>query len=156
MKETGCCPRLKASEWHKKIHRWKKKPFYKTKYLSLFHIPLNYGSVVTQAVDHLDNTDLMETPAIMLAKEDGLFSSTLLISLKKTDNGLPVEKISGDFISLLFHGDYKDTGKWINKTLEYLKSIGKDTNDLFFWYVTCPGCAKEYGSAQTVIFAKIK
>jgi len=34
-------------------------------------------------------------------------------------------------------------------------AVIKEIKELLFWYVTCPGCTKKYGSAQTVIFARI-
>lgn len=154
MKETGCCPLLKAGDWNKKVFKWRDKPFYRTSYLSIFHIPLNLGSVITKTMSELESKKLVKPPILMLSKEDGLFSSTMLISLARDAKDLPVEKLTGEFTSMLFEGDYKDTGKWVQEILNYVQSKGKKTDYLLFWYGTCPKCAKEYGKAQTVIFAK--
>ena len=157
MKETGCCPRLNSSQWHKKTHKWSNKPFYKTKYLSIFHIPLNFGQVIVKAINELEAKKIMKKDLFMsLSREDGPFSSTLLIAIPKAVEGLPMENLSGEFISLVFEGDYKNTGKWVQETIDYVKSNKKEVKDLLFWYATCPKCAKVYGNAQTVIFARVK
>ena len=155
MKETGCCPILKATEWDKKTFNWKNKPFYRTSCLSLFHIPLTMGSAITEAVKILSAKGLMGKDFMCISKEDGLLSTTLLISLKHDAPGLPIERITGQFMSRLFEGDYKDTGKWVSEMMDYVKSKGKTATELLFWYGTCPKCAKVYGKAQTVIFAHV-
>ena len=48
-----------------------------------------------------------------------------------------------------------ETPKWIKKVQNYFKEQKKEIKELLFWYVTCPKCTKKYGSAQTVIFARI-
>lgn len=156
MGETGCCPSLNKKEWDKKTHKWKNKPFYKTSYLSLFHVPLNIGDIVTKAMNVLEKRKLVKPPTIMLSKEDGMFSSTMLIEMARETSDLPLEKLNGEFVSMLFEGDYKDAGMWVKQMLDYVKSKGKETTQLYHWYVTCPKCAKEYGKNQTVIFAQLK
>ena len=46
MAEDKCCVRLDAADWDKKEIEWKDNPFYKAKYRTIFHIPLNIGSVM--------------------------------------------------------------------------------------------------------------
>lgn len=158
MDKEKCCPKLDKGEWDKKEFVWKDKPFYKTKYRSAFHIPLNFGGVVTKAMDVLTKHDLLSEPVVMLSKEELMFSSTLLISIKEDVNAedMPTEKLSGKYLAMLFEGDYRKTGIWVKEMEEYLKEKGKKAEELLFWYVTCPRCTKKYGSAQEVIFAKVK
>lgn len=98
---------------------------------------------------------LLKDIPIILSKEEGLFSSTLLISLQREAKDLPIERISGRFISMLFEGKYSETPKWIKAMQEHCQKQGKEIKELLFWYITCPKCAKKYGAAQTVIFARI-
>jgi hypothetical protein len=64
-------------------------------------------------------------------------------------------KISGTFLSKVFEGDYKSIGKWIKEMQEYVKSKGKEIKKMYFFYTTCPACAKYYGKNYTVILAEV-
>ena len=64
-------------------------------------------------------------------------------------------KISGTFLSKVFEGHYKDAGKWAKEMKDYVNSKGKKIKKLYFFYTTCPRCAKAYGKNYTVILAKI-
>lgn len=150
-----CCPKLKPGDWDKKISDWNDKPFYKTKYFSFFRIPITYNSAVKKAMAKLKSKNLVKDPMLMLAGEESMFYSTLLIEISKDDRTLPVKKISGTFISMYFEGSYRDTPKWVREVVEYCMAKGRQTKELYFFYATCPKCVKKYGSAQTVIFARV-
>lgn len=155
MSEEKCCPRLNAEDWDRKEMEWNNKLFYRTKYRSIFHIPLNIGSVVTKAIAELDSKGLAEDPTLMLSREESMFSSTMLLSLNQDTSELNTEKLSGKYASRLFEGSYRETRKWVKEIKQYCEGTGKEAKELLFWYVTCPKCAKKYGGAQTVIFAKV-
>jgi len=157
MDREKCCPRLDKGEWDKKEFVWKEKPFYRTKYRSAFYIPLNLGGVVKKAMDEISGRDLIPEQVMMLSREESMFSSTLLVSIKEDAGAddLPTEKLSGKYLAMLFEGSYKETGNWVKEMENYLKEKGERVGELLFWYVTCPKCVKKYESAQTVIFAKI-
>ncbi|TET28262.1 hypothetical protein E3J68_03285 [Candidatus Aerophobetes bacterium] len=155
MTEEKCCPQLKKEDWDKKEVEWKEKPFYKTKYHSLFHIPINFGGVVRKAMEEITSRDLDEEPAMMFSKEESMFSSTLLISLKRDAKDLETERLSGKYISMIFENGYRQTPKWMRELGKYIEGQGKVAKDFLFWYVTCPRCARKYGKTQTVIFAKV-
>jgi hypothetical protein len=38
---------------------------------------------------------------------------------------------------------------------DYVKSKGKTVEQLFYFYTTCPKCAKVYGKNYVVLFAKV-
>jgi len=153
--EGECCPRLNEADWDKKEMEWRGKPFYRTKYWSIFHMPLNIGGVTTKAMAELDSKGLVEDPTLMLSREESMFSSTLLLSMNQDTDDPKVERLSGNYVSRLFQGSYRDTSKWIKETMQYCEETGREARDLLFWYVTCPKCAEKYGGAQTVIFAKV-
>jgi hypothetical protein len=39
--------------------------------------------------------------------------------------------------------------------LEYVKSKGKTMKRMYFFYTTCPACAKAYGKNYVVILAEV-
>jgi len=38
---------------------------------------------------------------------------------------------------------------------DYVKSKGKKIKELYFYYTTCPKCAKHYGKNYVVAFAQV-
>ena len=153
--QEKCCPRLEAGDWDKQRVEWRDKTFYKTKYRTLFHIPLNIGSVLTRAMKDVEGRGIGEDPELMLSLEDSLFSSTLLLSIAEAPQDLPVERVSGTFVTRLFEGSYRNVKRWCDEVRQSLRDEGHEAQRLLFWYVTCPRCAKKYGGAQTVIFAQV-
>ena len=91
----------------------------------------------------------------MFSKEESMFSSTLLISLKRDAKDLETERLSGKYISMIFENGYGQTPKWTRQVERYMKEQGKVAVELLFWYATCPKCARKYGKTQKVIFAKV-
>jgi hypothetical protein len=38
---------------------------------------------------------------------------------------------------------------------EYVKSRGREVKKLYFYYTTCPKCAKKYGKNYVVLLAEV-
>ena len=64
-------------------------------------------------------------------------------------------RISGTFMTKIFEGPYWNAGKWTKEMDVYVKKKGKKIKKMYFYYTTCPKCAKYYGKTYTVIFAQI-
>jgi len=61
---------------------------------------------------------------------------------------LPVEKmvyLNGDFITRVFEVPYKEAPNWYKEMALHVEQIGKTSEDIYFFYTTCPKCAKYYG-----------
>jgi hypothetical protein len=63
--------------------------------------------------------------------------------------------LSGTFESKVFEGPYKNIRSWINQMQEYVASRGKVSKKLYFYYTTCPRCAKVYGKNYVVLLAQV-
>jgi hypothetical protein len=151
-----CCPRLKPEDYDRKVFEWVDKPFYKTTYFSFVRVPLTYKSTVNNAMTILKSKNLAADPMLVLSGEETLFYSTLLLEMKKDDRSLPVRRVTGRFVSMLFHGSLTETNKWIKTIVDYCNAEGRPAKELYFFYATCPKCAEHYGTSQVVIFAKVK
>lgn len=55
----------------------------------------------------------------------------------------------------VFEGPYKDMGKWIRDMNSFVASKGKTAKKMFFYYTTCPKCAKVYGKNYVVILSEV-
>ena len=47
------------------------------------------------------------------------------------------------------------TKEWIKEMAEYVAEKGKTVKKYYFYYTTCPKCAKTYGHNYVVAFAKV-
>ena len=153
--ETGCCPKFNPAPWEEKEINWKDKLFIKNHVRSFFHIPINFGSVMAKSMKKIIDAGALEKDFLTLSDEKSLWTSDLYISVSKPFPEAQLEKISGTFLTKVFEGSYKNVGQWIKDTKEWVRSKGKEVTKLYFFYTTCPKCAKVYGKNYVVILAKI-
>ncbi len=155
IKPTGCCEPFNPEPWQNKKIVWKNKIFVKDHITSFLHIPLNTGQKIVKNMALIEKADAKSEHQLMLFDEKSLWGSDIYLSISKEVQGAQMAKISGTFLTKVFGGSYKDTGKWINEMQEYVKSKGKEIKKLYFYYTTCPKCAKAYGKNYVVLFAQI-
>ena len=153
--ETGCCVRFNPEPWEDKEITWEGKLFLKDHVLSFFHIPLNFCKVMVKNVEKIKAVNAFPKAPLMLSDENSLFGSDMYINVTKEIPGAQMVKISGAFLTKVFEGPYQNMGKWIKEMKEFIKAKGKDLKKLYFYYTTCPACAKYYGKNYTVLVAKV-
>ena len=134
--------------------RFKDKLFLKDKVLCAFNIPLNLGKVIVRDLKLIEKAGALGDQ-LMLYNPTGLFSADVHIATRKPVPGARMEKISGNFLSKVFEGNYSETGKWITQMNELARKRGKTIKKLYFYYTTCPACAKHYGKNYTVLLARV-
>lgn len=149
------CPRLVREEWDRQTHPWDKKPFYALPYRSFFGWPLNLARQTAAAVDLLSKRGLLDSVPINFAVNEQARGGTLLIAIKRHVKDLETRAISGQFMSFFFEGKYPERPHWIRQVYRYGRANHLNFQELYFWYATCPTCAKKQGYAQVVIFGKI-
>ncbi len=153
--ETGCCPRFDPKMWDGKTVVWKNKLFVKDRVFSLFHIPINFGGVMKRNIEKIQSAGAMDPNIVVLSDENSLWGSDVYISVKKNVPDSNMAKISGTFICKVFEGPYKNIGDWVKEMIIYVHSKSKKMEKMYFFYTTCPKCAKVYGKNYVVILAKI-
>ena len=79
----------------------------------------------------------------------------IYIAIDEETIGAKMEKISGTFLAKVFEGEYKNMGKWVKEMESYVEAKGQKAKKLYFFYTTCPKCAKIYGKNYVVILAQI-
>jgi len=153
--ETGCCPRFNPDPWNEKEIIFQDRLFLKDHVRSFFHIPLNFGQVVVKNMEKIKKADALSPESLMLSDEKSSWGADVYIAVSKEVPGAEMAKVSGTFLSKVFEGSYKNMGNWIKEMKDFVKSKGKDFKKLYFFYTTCPKCAKFYGKNYTVILAEI-
>jgi len=153
--EAACCPKFNPKKWDKKKITWKDKFFVKDTVISFFHIPLNFGSVMSRNCKKIKAAKAEDKDVIVVSDEMSLFHSHVYISVKKPVVGCKDVKLSGTFLARVFEGPYKDMRKWIKEMEDYVKKEKKKLKHMYFYYTTCPECAKKYGKNYVVLLAEI-
>ena len=153
--ETGCCLRFNPEPWDGKEITFQDKLFLKDRVKSIFHIPLNFGKVMVKNMERIQKAGALAPEPLMLSDENSLWGSDIYIAVTKDVPGAEMKKISGIFLSKVFDGPFSNAGKWAKEMQEFVKSRGKKMKKMYFFYTTCPKCAKFYGKNYTVILAEI-
>lgn len=152
---TGCCPRFKTEGWDDQELHFKDKLFVKATTKSLFHIPLNMGRVFPKVFKEIEKADAMNMEQFaVLSIDPSPWKSEHYFAVTKEVTGLENVRLSGDYFTKVFKGPYKDVRIWYKEMMEYVKAKGKEPGKVYFFYTTCPKCAKFYGKNYIVGFAE--
>jgi hypothetical protein len=92
---------------------------------------------------------------VVLSDENSLWGADVYIEVAKDVPGASMATISGTFLSKVFEGPYRNMRKWIEDMKAFVRGQGKDIQKLYFFYTTCPKCAKKYGKNYVVILAQV-
>ena len=155
--ETKCCPKFNFTEWDGKEIVFKEKLFAKANTFNLFHIPMNMGGVMKKSWKAITDAgaDGATDEFLLLSHDPSLWKGEHYFSVTKEVPGLEMAKLSGTYITKVFEGPYKNAGKWVKEMEEFTKEKSKELKKLYFFYTTCPKCAKHYGKNYVVGFAQI-
>ena len=154
VKETGCCKPFQPKPWDEKEKTWKNKLFVKDHVTNFLHIPLNMDKVMLKNVKRIEDAKAFPKTPVMLSDES-LWGSDIYIEVTKNIKGAKMEKISGKFLTKVFEGPYQDAGKWAKEMEKFVESRKKKMKKLYFFYTTCPSCAKAYGKNYVVLVAEV-
>ena len=154
-KETGCCPRFDPEPWDGAELTWEDKLFVRDRVRSLFHIPLNFGGVMKRNIERIEAAGVRDPADLLLTDENSLWGADVYLAVDGEVPGARHERISGDFFFMVFEGPYSHARKWCGEIRSRLEEQGRSVKKLYYWYTTCPGCAKAYGKNYVVLVAAV-
>ena len=152
--DVECCPRFNPDLWDGKTIQWEDKRFVKDRVASILHMPLNFGSVMKRNMGVICSAGANPENMVILTDEASPWGADVYIEVTKDIPHAEMATISGTFISKVFEGPYRNMGKWIKEMKSFVTAGGKSIRKLYFFYTTCPKCAKKYGKNYVVILAK--
>ena len=162
MNETSkeqCCPPFNPSLWEEKTVTFKNKLFVKKATPQFLHMPLpgTIGKMMMNVWKAIESAGAKpaEQDFLWLAYDPSPWKCEHYIHTAKEVPGLENVKISGTFITKVFDGPFNHVPRWIKEMNAYLAAQGKKAKKYYFYYTTCPKCAKKYGHNYVVIFAEI-
>jgi hypothetical protein len=154
--ETGCCARLDSAQWDGRTFEWKDKPFLKDHIRAFLHVPLNFGSVISRDQAAIERAGAYPEQPIWLTDETSLWGSDVYVAVDREVPNAVIERLSGTFMTRVFEGPYRNLGRWIGEMKTHVARKGRRIAHLYFFYATCPKCARRFGKNQVVLFALLQ
>jgi hypothetical protein len=154
---TNCCPKFNQNSWDGQELSFSKKLFVKVKTRSIFHIPLNIGSVYPKTFADIQAAGAFsDDNFIILSYDPSVWTGEHYFAVTREVPGHEMVEITGEFLTKVFEGPYKDTPKWLKEMEAYVKTKGREAAKTYFFYTTCPKCAKTYGKNYAVAVAETR
>jgi hypothetical protein len=150
-----CCPRFDPTPWDGKEVRWQDKRFVKDRVRSFLHVPLNFGAVMRRNVGLIEAAGAHPEGMIALSDESSPWGADVYIEATKDVPGAAMAGLSGTFLCRAFEGPYRNVRQWVGEMQAYVQGQGKRVRKMYFYYTTCPRCAKRHGKNYVVILAQV-
>jgi hypothetical protein len=156
IKETGCCPRFNPEPWEEKVLEWKDKKFIKDHVRTFMFMPMNFGSAMTRVMKKVETAGAKMPDMMALSDHTSKWNMDLYLAVDREIDGAENVTLSGKFLTKVYEGDFKDTGKWMEDFKKFAEDKGHKIKKYYMWYTTCPKCAKVYGRNYVVTVAEIE
>ena len=153
--DTNCCPRFRPEPWQDQELHFDNKLFVRASTVSAFHMPLNMGSVFARTIGAIETAHAAGGGLLVLSHDDSAWHAEHLFAVDKEVPGAEMVRLSGDFLTRVFEGPYKEAPTWAATMAAYVKERGKHLDTMYFFYTTCPKCARHYGKNYVVGVAKV-
>lgn len=153
---TGCCPKFNPEGWDARELHFRDKPFLRATTRAVMHIPVDMGKVFSRVQARLEKADAIDDDNILVLSSD--LSAWRGEHLFATDVPIDDEEmvtLSGDFVTKLFEGPYRKARDWYDEMQDLVRAQGSEPGRIWFFYTTCPKCAKAYGQNYIVGIAEI-
>ncbi len=153
--ETGCCPRFNPEPWDQQTFVFENKLFVKARTISFWHIPLNMGAVFPRVWKKIEQEQAVGDSFLVLSYDPSPWRGEHYFAVERDVSGEEMVRLSGAFLTKVFEGPFSEAKNWVRQAEEYVKSRGKIMKKLYFFYTTCPKCAKHYGKNYVVAFVEV-
>lgn len=154
---TGCCPKFNPEGWDGQSLHLEDKRFVRAGTLSMMHVPLNMGAVFSRVQKHIEEAGAFSPDDfIVLSRDTSPWSSEHLFSVTKPVPTEEMATLSGDFVTKVFEGPYSNAREWHQELEQLVRAKGSRPASIYFFYTTCPKCAKVYGKNYVVGVAELQ
>jgi hypothetical protein len=153
--QQECCPKFDPQPWDGKILEWNDKLFIKDRVCTFFHMPVNFGSVMKRINKKTESSGVSIPDWLCLSDHTSKWNMDIYLAVDKPVERAENVKLSGRFLSKVYEGNFKDTGKWCEDFKQYAKEQGHEIKKWYMWYTTCPKCAKKYGKNYVAVICQI-
>ncbi len=155
LNQAECCPKFDPKPWDDKVFEWENKKFIKDKVCTLFYMPMNFGNVIKRMNAKVEKAGANMPDWLCLSDHTSKWNMDIYLAVDKEVADAENISLSGKFLSKVYEGNFKETGKWMKDFQSFAKLKGFEIEKWYMWYTTCPKCAKKYGKNYVVFIAKI-
>jgi hypothetical protein len=155
LNQAECCPKFDPNPWDDKVFEWENKKFIKDKVCTLFYMPMNFGNVIKRMSAKVEKAGANMPDWLCLSDHTSKWNMDIYLAVDKEVADAENISLSGKFLSKVYEGNFKETGKWMKDFESFAKQKGFEVEKWYMWYTTCPKCAKKYGKNYVVFIAKI-
>lgn len=152
---TGCCPRFNPAGWDGQELHFRDKTFVRATTTSAMHVPLNMGKVFARVNDHLREAGAYDPDNfIVLSRDLSSWQAEHLFAISRPVPQEETARLTGDYITRVFEGPYRHARHWHAEMTALARDRGATAGEVYFFYTTCPRCAKAYGRNYVVGVAR--
>jgi hypothetical protein len=151
VKDPQCCPEFDPAPWDDKLFNWENKKFIRDKVFTLFYLPMNFSPVIKRMTLKVEAAGAQVPDWLCLSDHTSKWNMNIYLAVDKEVKDADNVTLDGQFLSKVYEGSFKDTGKWCKDFEAFAREKGFEVKKLYMWYTTCPKCAKKYGKNYVVI-----
>lgn len=153
--ETGCCPRFDPVPWDGAECEFHERLFVRATTVNFLHFPLNIGAVIRRTWRQIEAAEAAPRDEyLMLATDPSPWRGELYFAVAREVPGADNVRLTGRYLTKVFAGPYRDAGKWAREMVRYVEAQNRQLRKLYFFYTTCPKCARHFGKNYVVAFAE--
>lgn len=155
--ETGCCAVPDVAAWDNQKVTFEDKLFVRLYTRSFFYVPLNIASVMTKLQQMVDAAGAAMPPeqAMILSHDLSPWKAEQLYAVSKPIDGADMVHLSGTYIAKVFEGPFQEAKNWYVQLQEAAQKETQKPGATYFFYTTCPKCAKHYGKNYVIGLAGV-
>lgn len=106
---TNCCPRFKPDNWDDQQLSFKNKLFVKVKTRSIFHIPINIGSVYPKTFADIKAAEAhSDDNFVILSYDPSPWTGDHYFAVTRDVPGHQMVEITGEFLTKVFEGPVQE------------------------------------------------
>ena len=154
--ETGCCPRFDPTGWDGEEFEFHHRPFVRSTTINVLHVPLNLGPVFKKTWRKIQAADAAPLNEYLVLSSDlSAWRGEHYFAVTKPVPNVDMVSLTGRYFSQVFEGPYRQAGHWATEIASFIDLSGRELRRLYFFYTTCPSCAKYYGKNFVIAFAEV-
>lgn len=155
--ETGCCAVPNIGDWQDQEFTFHNKPFIRMHTRSFMFVPLNMNKIMKALNEAATAANALMPPeqAMILSHDLSSWKAEQLYAVSKPIEGMDNVSLDGTFLTKVFEGPYQNAKHWYGSMQVMAKDRSAEIQATYFFYTTCPKCAKHYGNNYTIGLAKV-
>jgi hypothetical protein len=148
---TGCCAKFNPAGWDDQEMHFDRKQFVRATTRSIAHVPLNMGRVFSRVQTHIAGAGAGDpSQMLVLSRDPSAFAGEHLFAVTRDVPDEEMTTLSGDFLTQTFEGPFSEVQTWYDVMKAKAHAKGRTPGEVWFFYTTCPKCAKAYGQNPVV------